>query len=321
MRCGLWDGRRLSRLPMAVSGASGPCSWRDVTSRRRPRCMADPPTVACWRRAQPVTHLQLQHSDRMDPSGKVALITGAAGGLGRAFSRALLTAGAKIVASDADEAAGKKAVAELEKQFGKGKVIFVKADVTNSSSLEEAFKAAKSTFNRLDIVVNNAGIMRDSVWEKEIDINVKGVVYGILLAYKYMGKQNGGAGGVVVNLSSVAGLDEVPQLPIYCGTKHAVSAMTRSYGDELHVNVTGVRMVALCPGPTDTPLVNDAHHYCLHDYVKQSLIDVIPSYGPLNTPDFIAQGMMTAIREGKSGSVWMANNNKIKEIVYQRLVQ
>ncbi|XP_049860116.1 15-hydroxyprostaglandin dehydrogenase [NAD(+)]-like [Schistocerca gregaria] len=257
----------------------------------------------------------------MDPSGKVALITGAAGGLGRAFSRALLTAGAKIVATDADEAAGKKAVEELETHFGKGKVVFVKADVTNSSSLEEAFKAAKSTFNRLDIVINNAGIMRDSVWEKEIDINVKGVVHGILLAHKYMGKQNGGAGGLVVNVSSVAGLDPVPQMAIYCGTKHAVCAMTRSYGDELHVNQTGVRMVALCPGPTDTPLARDVVQYCLHDYARQSMIGVTAAYGGLCTPDFIAEGLMTVIHEGKSGSVWVANNKKIKEIVYQRLVQ
>ncbi|XP_049808292.1 15-hydroxyprostaglandin dehydrogenase [NAD(+)]-like [Schistocerca nitens] len=261
------------------------------------------------------------YSDRMDPSGKVALITGAAGGLGRAFSRALLTAGAKIVASDADEAAGKKAVEELEKQFGKGKVVFVKADVTNNSSLEEAFKAAKSTFNRLEIVINNAGIMRDAVWEKEIDINVKGVVYGILLAYKYMGKQNGGAGGLVVNVSSVAGLDAYPHTPIYSGTKHAVCAMTRSYGDELHVNQTGVRMVALCPGPTDTPLARNVHLYCLHDYIKQPLLDAIAAVGSLCTPEFIAEGLMTAIREGKPGSVWMADNSKIREIVYERLVQ
>ncbi|XP_046993848.1 15-hydroxyprostaglandin dehydrogenase [NAD(+)]-like [Schistocerca americana] len=259
--------------------------------------------------------------DRMDPSGKVALITGAAGGLGRAFSRALLTAGAKIVASDADEAAGKKALKELEKQFGKGKIVFVKADVTNSSSLEEAFKTAKSTFNRLDIVINNAGMMRDSAWEKEIDVNMKGVVHGILLAYKYMGKQNGGAGGVVVNLSSTAGLEAVPQMAIYCGTKHAVCAMTRSYGDELHVNQTGVRVVAVCPGPTETPMATEAHHYCLHDYAKQSLIDGIAAFGPLDTTDSVAQSLMTVTRDGKSGSVWAAYHNKTREIVYQRLVQ
>lgn len=256
----------------------------------------------------------------MDPSGKVALITGAAGGLGRAFSRALLAAGAKVVLSDVDEAAGKKAVEQLEKEFGKGNAIFVKADVTDSASLEEVFKAAKSTFRRLDIVVSNAGIMRDAMWEKQIDINVKGVVHTMLLAFKHMGKQAGGGGGVVVNLSSVAGLEAVSVLPIYAGTKHAVAAMTRSYGDKLHLDKTGVSVVALCPGASDTPLVHDAHQFVLHDYLKEPLVQALKLF-PINTPEFIAEGLMRVIREGESGSVWLAAHEKIKPIVYPRLVQ
>ncbi|XP_046981453.1 15-hydroxyprostaglandin dehydrogenase [NAD(+)]-like [Schistocerca americana] len=259
-------------------------------------------------------------AERMDPSGKVALITGAAGGLGRAFSRALLAAGAKVVLSDVDEAAGKKAVDELEKEFGKGNAIFVKADVTNSASLEEVFKAAKSTFKRLDIVVSNAGIMRDSLWEKQIDINIKGVVHTMLLAYKHMGKHEGGNGGVVVNLSSVAGLEPVSVLPIYAGTKHAVAAMTRSYGDKLHLDKTGVSVMALCPGASDTPLVHDAHQFVLHDYLTEPLVHALNMF-PINKPEFIAEGLMRVIREGESGSVWVATLQMIKPVVYPKLLQ
>ncbi|XP_049778958.1 15-hydroxyprostaglandin dehydrogenase [NAD(+)]-like [Schistocerca cancellata] len=250
----------------------------------------------------------------MDPSGKVALVTGGAGGLGRAFTKALLTAGAKVVISDVDPAVGQKVVEEFESEFGKNKIIFVKADVTKPSELEEVFKAAKSTFNRLDIVINNAGIMRDSVWEKQVDINVKGVVYGLLLAYKYMGKQNGGAGGLVVNLSSVAGLETTPFLPIYCATKHGVTALTRAYGDSVHADLTGVSVVAVCPGPADTPLMNDAQQYLLHDYLAPVLAEAIKVAGTYNKPEFIAEGLMRAIREGESGSVWLVHDGDISQV-------
>ncbi|XP_049948167.1 15-hydroxyprostaglandin dehydrogenase [NAD(+)]-like [Schistocerca serialis cubense] len=251
----------------------------------------------------------------MDPSGRVCLVTGAAGGLGRAFCRALIAAGAKVVASDIDEKNGEKFAAELRKEFGEGTAIFVKADVTSSDSLEEAFKAAKSTFGRLDILVNNAGILQEDGWQKAVDINVKGTVHGVLLALKHMGKAAGGDPGLVVNLSSIAGLHPTPHVPIYCATKHAVAGLSRSYGAVMHLENTGVSVVALCPGAADTPLTHNSAFNYQHPYLKPYIDQILKSI-PICKPEFMAEALLRVIREAKSGSVWLADDGLIEEVVY-----
>ncbi|XP_049779739.1 15-hydroxyprostaglandin dehydrogenase [NAD(+)]-like [Schistocerca cancellata] len=224
----------------------------------------------------------------------------------------------QVALSDVDAAVGQKFAQELEQQFGSGRVVFVKADVTDAAQLEEVFKKAKSTFKRLDIVINNAGIMRDSIWEKQIDINMKGVVHGMLLAFKHMGKEGGGPGGLVVNVASIVGVSVVANLPIYCGTKHAVVAMTRGYGMPVNVERTGVKVVALCPGATDTPLLNDAKHYLLHPQLAGDLQNAIDTFG-MNKPEQIAEGLMHVIRNAESGSAWVSNLGDHYEVHFPQL--
>lgn len=92
------------------------------------------------------------------------------------------------------------------------------------------------------------------------------VVQGSLLAIKYIGKNNGGKGGVIVNIASILGLQELAGCPIYVGTKHFVVGLDRSFGTPYYFNLTGIKFVTMCPGVTDTPLISEAGKFALQGY-------------------------------------------------------
>jgi len=249
--------------------------------------------------------------------GKTALVTGGATGIGLEYVKALLKNGAQNVAvCDVDVRKGENAVRELQTEYGADRVIFIKTDVTNIAELEEAFKKTHTTFKALDIVINNAGILDDSRWELEIAINVNAVVRGTLLGLKYMGKDKGGKGGVVVNIASILGLAPLAGSPIYVATKHAVIGLTRSFGLPYHFDRTGIRVMAMCPGVTDTPLISEAHRRQLQeewgDEAGRELDEL-----PKQQPESVAKGMIHLIENGSSGSVWVAEGG---QPVYEILI-
>jgi len=249
--------------------------------------------------------------------GKTALVTGAATGIGLEYVKALLKNGAQNVAvCDVDVRKGENAVRELQTEYGADRVIFIKTDVTNVAEMEEAFKKTHTTFKALDIVINNAGILDDGRWELQIAINVNAVVRGTLLGLQYMGKDKGGKGGVVVNIASILGLAPLAGSPVYVATKHAVIGLTRSFGLPYHFDRTGVRVMAMCPGVTDTPLISEAHRRQLRedwgDEAGRELDEL-----PKQKPECVAKGMMHLIEKGSSGSIWVAEGG---QPVYEVLI-
>ncbi|XP_021928550.1 15-hydroxyprostaglandin dehydrogenase [NAD(+)]-like [Zootermopsis nevadensis] len=248
----------------------------------------------------------------MDLHGKVALVTGAAHGIGLATAEQLLKNGVKGVAiCDIDYKKGEDAAASVIKEYGKDRVIFIKTDVTKSNDLKEAFKETEETFGTIDIVVNNAGIIDDDHWETEVEINAKGVVRGTELALKYMGKDRGGKGGAVVNVASVAGLGKNSACPVYDGTKSFVVGYSRSISFPPLYKSHGVRILCMCPGFTDTPIaagVLDAYEKLNFD--KQKILSNVT----MQQPDHVAEGIVHILREGEPGTVWVSDRC---EPVYQ----
>ncbi|GLV39835.1 Photoreceptor dehydrogenase [Carabus blaptoides fortunei] len=246
----------------------------------------------------------------MEIKGKIALVTGSATGIGLAYVTELLRNGAQhVTVADVQVEQGHAAVQQLNAEFGKNRTIFVKCDVTNAVELENAFKTTISTFNGLDIVINNAGILNDDTWELEVAINVTSVARGTMLGMKYMGKDKGGKGGVIVNIASILGLQAMAGCPIYVGTKHAVIGMSRSFGMPWHFQRTGVKVLAMCPGVTDTPLISEAGHRSLG---TECGIECARELGalPKQPPANVAKGMMTMITKGQNGSVWVSEGNQ-----------
>ncbi|CEG63866.1 Putative Glucose 1-dehydrogenase [Rhizopus microsporus] len=197
-------------------------------------------------------------------SGKVAIVTGAASGIG--FETAVLFAkeGAKVVCADLNEEGTKKTVSKIAEIVGKeGTSVPFKVDVSKEAEVKALVDKAVDTFGKLDIMFNNAGIMHpqddnaltteERVWDLTMDINVKGVWYGCKHAIIAMRKSGGGS---IINTASFVALmgAATPQLA-YTASKGAVLAMTRELA-MVHAR-ENIRFNSLCPGPIRTPLLMD----------------------------------------------------------------
>ncbi|XP_014474571.1 PREDICTED: 15-hydroxyprostaglandin dehydrogenase [NAD(+)]-like [Dinoponera quadriceps] len=245
----------------------------------------------------------------MEIKGRVALVTGAASGIGKACAVELLSQGAKVAICDINTEEGEKLVETLTAKYGKDRVIFSQCDVTDYPQFEESFQTTIAEFGHIDIVINNAGIMNDRFWELEVDINLNGVIRGTLLAQRFMGTDRGGQGGVVINTGSNVSVNPYVSVPIYSATKAAVVNFTRAFGDQYHVNLTGVKVMALCPSTTETKLVQDVgRKLLLARYEDAWQRDVASSV--FQRAEHVAKALIHVLNTGKSGSVWMVEKEQ-----------
>ena len=195
----------------------------------------------------------------MDFTGKVAVVTGGANGIGRAVAMGFARGGAKVVVVDRDADPG-EATALAIREAG-GQAIFVAADVTRAADVKAYVQAAVDAFGRIDCFHNNAGIegkiaptaeYDEAMFDAVMAINAKGVFLGLRHVLPVMIAQGGGA---VVNTASVAGLSPSAGMVAYVASKHAVLGITKVAASE--VGRQGIRVNAVCPGPIETRMTLD----------------------------------------------------------------
>ena len=187
---------------------------------------------------------------------KVVIITGASSGIGEATAKLLAKQGAQLVLAARREDRLKTLQQKIE-QLG-GKVVYQVTDVTDSAQVEQLAKLAQDTFGSVDVLVNNAGLMplsklnknKQDEWNTMVDVNIKGVLYGIGAVLPYMREQKRGH---IINISSVAGHDVMPSSAVYSGTKFAVRAITEGLRKEESVD-NNIRATIISPGAVDTEL-------------------------------------------------------------------
>jgi NADP-dependent 3-hydroxy acid dehydrogenase YdfG len=190
-------------------------------------------------------------------AGKVVVITGASSGLGEATARRLSAEGA-IVVLGARRAERIQSLADELTAAG-GKALAVTTDVTNSEQVKALVDAAVQSYGRIDVIINNAGLMPNSLlerlkiedWDRTIDVNIKGVLYGIAAALPYMQEQKSGQ---IINVSSVAGHKVRPGNAVYSATKHAVRALSEGLRQE--VKPYNIRTTIISPGAVATELAD-----------------------------------------------------------------
>lgn len=188
--------------------------------------------------------------------GKTAIITGASSGIGAAIAKVLSGEGANVVLA-ARRIDKLKEVEQVISSQGNGKALAVRTDISNREDVENLVKKVEEAFGSIDVFVNNAGQMLSAAvqsgkveeWESMIDVNIKGVLYGINAVLPSMLERSSGH---IVNIASVSGLEVTKTSTVYSATKFAVRAI--STGLEKELARTGVRVTNISPGMVDTRL-------------------------------------------------------------------
>lgn len=223
--------------------------------------------------------------------GRVALVTGAGTGIGRASALAFAREGARVLVADVAEDAGAETAALVEKNGGEA--AFVRTDVTSTHDVAAMVSEAIRRFGRLDFAHNNAGMSGvpagiidcpEAAWDATLALNLKAVFMCMKHEIPAMLEAGGGA---IVNTSSGAGLKGFPALPAYVASKHGVIGLTKSAA--LEFARQNIRINAVCPSTTRTPMIEA---YIGGDPAIEKMMNSVSPNGRMGTPEEIAEAVV-----------------------------
>jgi len=222
---------------------------------------------------------------------KVAFITGASSGIGKATALAFAKEGAHVVLADVNDSEGKLVEDAITSQGGRA--LYVHCNVASAENVKAAIEQTVKAFGKIDIAFNNAGIegvskptadLSEEDWDKTLSINLKGVWLCMKYQIPYMLKQGGGA---IVNCSSIAGLVGFPAASAYSASKHGMVGLTKAAA--LDYSKQNIRVNAVCPGVIHTPMID---RYTKGDSKQEAMLAAGEPIGRLGKPEEIADTVL-----------------------------
>ncbi|XP_061177227.1 15-hydroxyprostaglandin dehydrogenase [NAD(+)]-like [Saccostrea echinata] len=230
---------------------------------------------------------------------KCAVITGGAQGIGRALAEELLEQHHKVCILDINKTTGEKTRDELLQQYGENTIFFFVCDVTRKQDIKNAVELCVESLGRIDIFINNAGIVNEFNPELSVNVNLTSVIISCGIVVEYMRKDNGGNGGIIVNVSSVAGLLSVPFMPVYCATKSGIIAYTKTLAKSPKTEGQGIVLCCICPGFTDTAIIQNLEDKVLDATLAQKMLE---QYGVLKVKT-VVDGVIKLLTDQKNGGI------------------
>jgi NAD(P)-dependent dehydrogenase (short-subunit alcohol dehydrogenase family) len=233
--------------------------------------------------------------------GKVALVTGAGSGIGKACAVAFAREGAKVVVSDVLSKGGEETARGIRETGGEAR--FVRCDVSRSTEVEALVEAAVRAFGHLECACNNAGIggtqtptaeYPEEIWSRVLAVNLTGV--WLCMKYEIPRMLSGGRGGAIVNMSSILGTVGFENASAYVAAKHGIIGLTRTAA--LEYAAQGIRVNAVCPGFIKTPILEQAGMVEGSDRFKA--VSALHPVGRMGTPEEVAESVLWLCSDGAS---------------------
>ena len=240
--------------------------------------------------------------DTMKLQGKVAIVTGAASGIGRACAIAFAREGASVVVADRNASAGEEIAASIRAEGLSA--VSIQVDVANEASVEAMIAATIRYYERIDILFNNAGVvmvkplelMTEEEWDRVMAINLKGAFFAIKHAVPHIRKAGGGA---ILNTGSIASFTGQLSTPVYSASKGAIALLTKSLA--LDYGRDHIRVNCICPGITDTPMLREHMGYGeAGETAIRARLARVPS-GEILTPEDIARAALYLVSDDSLG--------------------
>ena len=239
----------------------------------------------------------------MQLEGKLAVITGAATGIGRVTALLFAREGARVVVGDLNEEGAQETVDTVNAENGGERARFVRTDVSRVEDMQALMGGAAEFMGGIDIIVNNAGAQRsgkvtefeESDWDLLMQVNPKSCFFGAKYGVPYLRERGGGS---IVNMASLAGLKGGPGMTAYSASKGAIVAFTKALAAE--VAPDRIRVNCVCPGWIDTPFNQPAIDFMGGRSTQDELVNTVVPLQRQGTPDEIAPGMLFLASDASS---------------------